>query len=324
MKTYISIGDFIDLIYKIQVKGWNFFQKKLQFSATARAIGTWNIEILPPTNWWIIPAIRREWNKNISGDENIPYYDYIASLFLKGKENLTMLVPACGTGSHERRFLSTGKITHIDGFDISPTCISEAQKESLNYPNISFNYQIADAHNLSFEENKYDIILFHSSLHHIDKLEIFLFRIAKALKPDGILVLHDYVGPSRLHWTKPQLKAANQALAIIPYSFRKKWKTNTIKKHIFRPSWWRMILSDPSEAVESDKILPNIHQYFHTLIEKKIGGDLLHLILKDISHHFLSDSTETLSLLNQLFQIEADYLKDKPQSDFTFGIYKKR
>ena len=82
MKTYISIGDFVDIIYKIQVKGWSFFQKKLQFSAAARAVGTWDIETIPPTNWWIIPEIRKKWNKNISGDENTPYYEYISKHFL--------------------------------------------------------------------------------------------------------------------------------------------------------------------------------------------------------------------------------------------------
>ncbi len=323
MKTYLSIGDFIDIAYKIQVKGWIFFQKKLQFSAAARAKGTWDIETMPPTNWWIIPAIRRKWNQNITGDTDVPYYEYVAKHFLAGKQNLKMLVPACGTGSHERRFFSTGKIAHIEGFDLSPICIKEAEKESQNFPQATFNYQAADAHSLSFEEDSYDIILFHSSLHHIDNMESFIQKIKKALKPDGIVILHDYVGPRRLHWAKEQLAAANLALQTIPTHFRKKWKTNSLKNHIFRSGWWRMYLSDPSEAVESDLIMPVLHKYFEVLQEKKIGGDLLHLILKDISHHFVADSQESNAILAKLFEIEAEYLANKDMSDFMFGIYKK-
>lgn len=324
MKTYISIGDFVDILYKIQVKGWDFFQKKLQFSAAARATSTWDIEKLPPTNWWIIPAIRRKWNENITGDENISYDVYITSHYLKNKTQLKMLVPACGTGSHERKFIANGKITSVEGFDISPICIKEAQKKAENYSNISFDYQIADAHSLTFEENKYDIILFHSSLHHIDKMDSFIQKIEKSLKPDGILVLHDFVGARRLHWTSEQLTFANQLLQLIPPHFRTKWKTNTLKKRIYRPGWWRMYISDPSEAVESDSIIPTLHKYFRTIEEKKIGGDLLHLVLKDISHHFVSDLVETNQILADLFEKEAKYLENKSQSDFMFGVYQKK
>ncbi len=324
MKTYISIGDFVDIIYKIQVKGWIFFQKKLQFSASARAISTWDIETLPPTNWWIIPAIRRKWNENITGDANMSYDKYITTHYLKDKKDLKMLVPACGTGSHERKFIANEKIAFVEGFDISPICIKEAQKEAEKYPSVLFQYQIADAHSLTFEDNKYDIILFHSSLHHIDKMDSFIQKIEKSLKPDGILILHDFVGAKRLYWTNEQLKASNQLLQQIPIPFRTKWKTNTLKKHIYRPGWWRMYISDPSEAVESDSIIPTLHKYFNVIEEKKIGGDLLHLVLKDISHHYVSDLAETNQILSDLFEKERGYLRNKTQSDFMFGVYQKK
>lgn len=324
MKTYISIGDFVDIIYKIQIKGWDFFQKKLQLSAAARTTSTWDIEKLPPTNWWIIPAIRRKWNENITGDAHLSYDEYISNHYLKNKHQLKMLVPACGTGSHERKFIANGKIAFVEGFDISPICIKEAKKETQNYPNIDFHYQLADAHSLTFEENKYDIILFHSSLHHIDNIDSFIQKIEKSLKPDGILILHDFVGPRRLHWTRAQLDAANQLLKCIPAHFRTKWKTNTLKRRIYRPGWWRMYVSDPSEAIESDSIIPILHKYFRVIEEKKIGGDLLHLILKDISHHFVSDSAETNQILVDLFEKEVKYLQNKAQSDFMFGVYQKK
>lgn len=106
---------------------------------------------MPPPNSWIIPAIRRKWHKNFSGDGDIPYFEYVSQHFLKDKKNLKMLVPACGTGSQERRFITTGIISHIEGFDISPTCIKEAEKEANAFPDISFHYQVANADEISFE-----------------------------------------------------------------------------------------------------------------------------------------------------------------------------
>jgi hypothetical protein len=83
-----------------------------------------------------------------------------------------------------------------------------------------------------------------------------------------------------------------------------------------------MIITDPSEAVESESIRPSIQQLFRTLEEKKIGGDLLMLLFKDISHNFLENSQETNALLEQIFAAEDAYLANN-DSDFIFGVYGK-
>lgn len=325
MRTYLSLGDFIDVIYKIQIKGWDFFLRKFRFSAIARAEATWNVETLPPTNWWVIPAIQKRWNEKISGDENISYSEYLAQKYPAAPYSLSLLVPACGTGSHEQRLTASNYYKEVFGFDISKACIEEAQEKAAKnaQSETTFRYVIADAHTLELAENSYDVVLFHSSIHHIDKLDIFVEKIYKSLKKNGLLILHDFVGANRLNWTKEQLAAANTALQLIPKHLRKKWKTQTLKTHIYCPGWWRMYLSDPSEAVESENILPSIRKRFEILTEKKLGGDIIHLVLKDISHHFMIENAENQNVLKQLFDFEDAYLSQKTQSDFMFGVYKK-
>ena len=58
--------------------------------------------------------------------------------------------------------------------------------------------------------------------------------------------------------------------------------------------------------------------------EKKIGGDILHFVLKDIAHNFLSTSPEAVITLQRLFKTEDDYIASKKYSDFMFGIYQKK
>lgn len=325
MRTYLSLGDFIDIIYKIQIKGWDFFLRKFQLSTLARAEATWNIDTLPPTNWWVIPAIQKRWNEKISGDENTPYSAYIAQKYPAAPYSLSLLVPACGTGSHEQRLAAFKHYKEILGFDISKACIEEATEKAAKNTDLEtqFSYCMADAHTFELAENYYDVVLFHSSIHHIDKLDIFVEKIHKSLKKNGLLILHDFVGANRLNWTKEQLAAANQALQLIPKHLRKKWKTETVKNRVYCSGWWRMYLSDPSEAVESEHILPAIRKRFEILEEKKLGGDIIHLVLKDIAHHFIEGNAESQAILSQLFIFEDTYLQQKSQSDFMFGVYKK-
>lgn len=93
------------------------------------------------------------------------------------------------------------------------------------------------------------------------------------------------------------------------------------KNQVKGPGLIRMILADPSECIESSKILPIIHQNFNIVIEKPFGGSILSSVLKDIADHFFSVNAEKQEILDTLFKIEDNYLK-KNQSDFIFGIYK--
>lgn len=56
------------------------------------------------------------------------------------------------------------------------------------------------------------------------------------------------------------------------------------------------------------------------ITESNFGGNLLINVLKDLSHHFVELDPGKELILNQLFELEDDYLKLN-KSDFVFGIY---
>ena len=82
-----------------------------------------------------------------------------------------------------------------------------------------------------------------------------------------------------------------------------------------------MILSDPSECVDSESILPVIHEHFEIIMEKSYGGNILMSVLKDLSHHFTEMNDSKYKNLNEIFEFEDNYLI-KNKSDFLFGIYR--
>ena len=83
-----------------------------------------------------------------------------------------------------------------------------------------------------------------------------------------------------------------------------------------------MMVADPSECIDSNNILPAIHKNFKTIEEKPFGGNLLMSALKDIAHHFVQLDARKKEILDDLFKLEDEYIKDNP-SDFVFGIYEK-
>ncbi|MHA7111709.1 class I SAM-dependent methyltransferase [Sunxiuqinia elliptica] len=320
----LNNGDFWELFTKAKEKGGAFFFKKISFNSKKRTQSTFSSQKRQGANWWIIPEVKERENRKISGDAYKTFDKHLIECHLKNKRDLQLLSVACGSGNREITLSKSGFFKHVTGIDLSPDLIQEAQQKvhKMQLTNVSFEQ--ADFYDFKMENNFYDVILFHSALHHFQKIEEIALRVKTSLKRDGILVLNEFVGKNRLQFTKHELFQMNKLLTTIPKPYRKRYLTKITKQKIYAPGVLRMIVSDPSEAVESETILPVIHKHFKVIEEKKIGGDLLMMVLKDIAHHFVnSNNQESKQILQDLFEKEDEYLQTTHHPNFIFGIYKK-
>jgi hypothetical protein len=105
--------------------------------------------------------------------------------------------------------------------------------------------------------------------------------------------------------------------------YKTRFNSHATKRHIYRPGLLRMLIVDPSEAIDSESILPSIHKHFRITEERKVGWDILHILLKDIAHNFLGTDAETQSILKHLFEKEDNFMAETGRSDAIFGIYQK-
>ena len=322
MKNIINIDDFYDLYYKIQQQGLNVITNRLGISQKSRVKRVWDKNSNPTINWWSVPKVVERWNRLISNNYNIEYQDYFIDKYLKNKKNLILLSPGCGNALKEIKYAKHSQFKLVECFDMSSEQVRIAQenyrKNSLK--NMIFN--VNDLANFKFKENHYDVIVFDMILHHIKDPRNILKKVKFSLKNDGLLLINEYVGPNRFQYTEEQLYKSNQIFKKIPKNFRKRWNSNSFKSKVYKPGILRMILADPSEAINSESIMPSLNKMFDLIEEKPYGGNLLHLILKDISHHFINNNSETTELLNYLFKQEDEFIKKHKVSDFMFCIYK--
>jgi len=322
-KTYISIGDFIDLFYKIRQKSYREIISKLHFLGKTRTVSKWNNNT-SSSDFWIIPEIRRRWNEKCTGNPNLEYEDYIVHKYLSYSKCRKMLSVGCGTGSRERKFAKYSNFDLIEGIDLASKKIDAARNHASEMNLNKIKYFVGEFSTHKFQNGSYDIILFNSSLHHFkDVLNILQTKILPLLKDKGYLLIFEYVGPNRLQWIKQQLEFANKLLTELPVEYRIRFGCKSIKRRIYRPGLLRMLFVDPSEAIDSESILPSIHKCFKIIEEKKIGWDITHLVFKDIAHNFLNIDTETQELLSHIFKKEDEYLSTTGRSDAVFGIYQK-
>lgn len=316
----IYLDDFQEIWIKLKQRGTNFILSKFNFNSNKRTISAFNTNF-EHANWWIIPHLKQRMNAKISGDISVGYEQYVSGKYFDQDTPKVMISLGCGAGSHEITFANINKTLSVNGYDLSEQLIKtanlKAEKEGLK--NVEFI--VADVYKLSFENESVDFFLFNAALHHFKDIEHFITNsILPALKKDGLLIINEYVGPNRMHFSNQQIAFCNEVLEKnVPESFRKILSTNILKNKVYRHGTIRMTISDPSECIDSENILPVIHKHFNIVEEKALGGNILMPVLKHISHHFIDGGKDCLE---QLCNIEDEYLKSNP-SQFVFGIYTK-
>jgi len=256
----------------------------------------------------------------------VDYKAYISRKYLADRQSLQGLSLACGTGHRELGWAALKKFDHIDAYDLSEERILFARRKAYEtgYDDI-VHFHVNDVYNLPVKKEYYDIVLAEQSLHHFTPLRTIMEQINSFLKPDGFFVINEFVGPTRFQWTDKQLEVTNAILSILPSRYKIRWNSQRTKEKIHRPSRLHMLLSDPSEAVESSKILPLLYDIFDIVEIKGYGGTILALLLDDIAQNFLSAERENDQVLSICFEIEDLLIKNgEIKDDYIVAIGKKR
>lgn len=323
MRKLITIDDINDSFHKLKQRGLGFLLSKININGIERTQKTFNDLDYVSADWWIIPKVLERWNFLVTGHKNLDYTTFFVENYLQHKKGLKLVSLGSGISANEIKLAQYSNFEEIICIDIAKDQMLEAEASAkrLGLKNISF--VCADFNTYDIPKEYYDIVFFHSSLHHFDNMTHFVATTIKnSLKPNGLLVINEYVGPTRLQFPKSQILKINEALKLIPKTYRTRYKSNLLKKRFYGSGIIRMIIADPSECIDSAMILPAIHANFKTVVEKPYGGNILMNALKDISHHFADLDAPKTEVLESLFAFEDEYLKTNP-SDFVFGVYEK-
>lgn len=114
------------------------------------------------------------------------------------KSGNSVLDCACGTGDLSIEFKSkVGELGNVIGTDFSENMITFA-KEKVKTKNIDIHFEIADAMNLQFEDNKFDYSSISFGIRNVDDPVQCLKEMARVVKPNGKVVVIEFGQPTGL------------------------------------------------------------------------------------------------------------------------------
>lgn len=110
-----------------------------------------------------------------------------------------------------------------------------------------------DLNFVQLKPNTYDFILCHSVLHHLINIEHVLEQVNLALKPDGMLLVHEYVGEDRWQFSEARLRRLGEMFPDVRLKSTPVW------------------MVDGFEAVRSGDLLALITALFGQVCDRSVN-----------------------------------------------------
>jgi SAM-dependent methyltransferase len=242
-------------------------------------------------SWTGIAEIHLNHNFRVSGDRNVYWITWLKDKYFQDRSAGDALSLGCGDGHLDRIFKNCGfDFRSLTGIDVSPKSIERAREQmAVTQPAPTVNYLVRDLNSEPLPAGPFDFIYFFQSLHHIEQLEFVLRQCAQVLKPGGLLMVNEFVGPSRFQWTAVQKAMATTLINLLPAEIRVDLlhQDGRLKESVVAPTVEEMAYGDdPSEAVRSGDIESVLASYFEVIEQKNWGGTLNYLVFENIAGNF--------------------------------------
>lgn len=257
--------------------------------------------------------------------EKMPHYHY--NEYVKQKieiknEKINIISLGSGTGDWEVKLLEEfpEKIS-MELIDINNDLL-EISKNYASKHHLDVSTNCADINKIKLENNKYDLVIVRSSLHHFLELEHIFEQINQSLKDDGnFLVIGEVIGRNGEQIYPETEKLVQQIFSTLPEKFRFNHYTKKTDEKIPEIDFSQ----DSFESIRSEDIVPLLSQYFQ--VDEQVSFDAFLSLLLDFRYGPNYDLENKLdkSLIETITYLDQYYISNsilKPVC--LFGIYGKK
>lgn len=273
---------------------------------------------LGEVSWMASTAVLMHLNERATGDPARDWLSAWAHRYFVGQD-LRVLVLGCGEGWLERAVSEWPYVRRIDALDFADAAVARARERGG--PKI--HYSVADLNRDALEAGAYDVVVAHSILHHVERLEHAFEQIERAMKPEATFIVNEYIGPNRFQFSDEILAIINDLLRCLPPRLRHSALEDRVYEARERPTIDQMIANDPSEAVRASDLMAMIRQRFEVLEVKQLGGTILMHLLYDIVQNFRFDDPHERGAIELLCALEGA-LVDRGSIPSDFAILAAR
>lgn len=198
-----------------------------------------------------------------------------------------MLALGSGMAFVEEHLLRQNFAQHIVAYEMSATAVERARVR-LREAGLSDRIELRAADVLADDlpSSAFDVVFVQAAIHHFDRIEAMFELMHRVLRPGGLLVYDEYVGPDLHVWAPEVVAIMDEINACLAPGYRWDHLAKAHRHEGPQPSREWMLQHDPSEGVHASRILPLTYQYFDVLDRADYGGTILRPFFSGILPNF--------------------------------------
>lgn len=183
-----------------------------------------------------------------------------------------MLAVGSGLAFAEEWLAKNGYVEHIVAFESSSVAVDSARERiaTLGLQD-HIEMRCGDVLSAGLQKSEFDAVFVQAAIHHFYNIEEMFAFFHYVLKPDGLILYDEYIGPDH-HMYEPEvmdlMDEVNECLAP---SYRWDVLRQTTRDEVPRATLEYMLDMDPSEGVHSTQILPLTYKYFDVNWKNGVG-----------------------------------------------------
>jgi SAM-dependent methyltransferase len=222
-----------------------------------------------------------------------------------------------GEAAKEIDVVRLGIVEQFDLFELSTVAI-ETGRQAIVRDGLAD--RMSFRHGNAFEQvGPYDLVFWNNSLHHMYDVDEAVSWSFNVLRPGGLFVFDEYVGPTRMQFSEYVLDINTLYRRLLSHEYLiDPCSSGQILDAVHNVDVDALLTLDPSEAADSDNILPSIKKHFPDAVIKPTGGCVYHLGLNDILHNLRNDEAEIARAL-----MLDDQLTERGLTQYAVGIARK-
>lgn len=216
-----------------------------------------------------------------------------------------ILAIGSGMAFPEEWLAANGFAEHIIAYEASAVAV-EAVRARLQTAGLEHKVEVrcGDVMQENLPDESFDVVFVQAAIHHFYDIEDMFALMHRVLRPDGLIVFDEYIGPDH-HQYEPEVMAImdeiNHCLsAELRWDVLRKETRESVPAATLE---W-MLEMDPSEGVHASQILPLTYQYFDVVYRGDYAGTIMRPFWVGILPNFDFENSKDASIARLIILME--------------------
>lgn len=222
-----------------------------------------------------------------------------------------MLAIGSGLATLEQWVVECGFAEHCIAYEASQSAVDKASQR-IREAGLEGRLEMrcGDVRESGIPDGTFDLVMVQAAIHHFFEIEDMFALMHRVLKPGGILMFDEYIGPDHLQFSDADLAIMDEIFACLDERYRVDNRTGQPRDGILKPTLQQMLDMDPSEGVHATRILPLTYRYFEVVDRRDYGGTILRPFFSGILQNFNFDDPRDQTIGRMIVLLEDVLLRE--------------